>query len=175
MQFYIGFSAGCGLLLHFFTAIPYLCVRKIFATMKSKTPLFITFIFTAATGLLCYFIKDSDGDADHHRWVMFQLLHIITSIIFVVFTVRHILPLRKWYVKWGSGQIKRKSFVTLMASLSCFVLLVTGLDLLIFIDGGDSTSGVIHFYTGLVFIVFCAWHCIKRWWLKQRKRSAKVA
>lgn len=139
--------------------------------MKSKWPLFIAFALTMLSGLPCFFIKDSE--TDHHRWVMVQVIHIVASFAFVVLTFKHIKPFKKWYVKWKKPQLKHKSVATLMASVTCLALIGTGLALLLFIDGGDSQVGLVHFYIGVAFVIFCGWHCAKRWWLKSLNRPKR--
>lgn len=139
---------------------------------RSKWPLFITFALTVITGLICYFIKDSESA--HHQWVVCQVIHILASVAFVIYTIIHIKPFTKWYTKWKTPIFKYKSLITFMASLLCLLLIVTGIALLLFIEGGDSPVGLVHFYIGLAFIVFCGWHCIKRWWLKPKIKPTSV-
>ena len=127
---------------------------------KSKLPLIITFLLTVISGIFCHVIKDGEA-SDHHVWVRFQVLHIIVSVAFIVFTFKHIKPFKKWYLKWNNKVLQHKSKNTIFVSLAMALLIGTGVALL-FIDGGNSAVGLWHYRIGLLFIFLCGYHAIRR-------------
>jgi len=135
-------------------------LRYIVAMPKSKLPLIIAFILTVVSGIFCHIIKDGDA-SDHHVWVRFQIYPITVSLTFVIFTVKHIKPYKKWYAKRNKIALLHKSKNTVFVSMAMALLIATGIALL-FIDGGDSCVGLWHYRLGLVFIVLCGYHAIRR-------------
>lgn len=127
---------------------------------KSKLPLIITFLLTVVSGIFCHVIKDGAA-SDHSVWVRFQIFHIIVSVAFLVFTFKHIKPFKKWYAKWDSKALQRKSKNTVFVSLVLALLICSGIALLL-IEGGGSSVGLWHYRLGLIFVPLCGWHGIKR-------------
>lgn len=129
--------------------------------LKSKLPLIIAFALTLISGVFCHVIKNGGAGA-HAVWMIVQIVHIIVSAFFAISVYRHIKPFRKWYLKWSRKEIKRKDKVSILISVLGLFLCISGIVLLLFVDGAESHIGLWHWAAGLVFSVFCLIHILRR-------------
>lgn len=118
------------------------------------------FIATAITGVGFYF---AGFETPHEVWEQWATAHTVSGVLMAVLAILHVCQHWKWYKSLLTHSIGKKSCVTLCLSLAFFLLFITGLLLIIVIDGPNSWVGTSHFWIGLALIVLSLWHIIVRW------------
>jgi len=157
-----------------------------FSLTKGK-PMFVVdvllipvFILLTYSGLELY---AADSVFNHEEWEFWAHFHVITAILSIVTGYFHIKAHWNWYKGLLKNGLGKKSKITVLISVLFVILIVTGLMLVFFIDGGDSAVGTWHFILSLVMVVLLIIHTIKRFPLmlkglrkkrKNEKQSGKV-
>lgn len=118
------------------------------------------------------------GQADNHEiWEHWAHYHIITGILSIIFGWLHVKAHWGWYKGLVRKGIGKKSRVTLILSLLFLIEITTGIILVFFIEGGNSSVGMWHYRLGLAMILFLLIHLISRFslmmkglgWRKKRR------
>lgn len=108
--------------------------------------LLLSFLASAFSGVALHITGHS---TTHEYWHIWSAIHILTSLLFLVYAIRHIwMHRRGWHFNF--------------LSILFLVLLLTGIILLAFIDGANSSVGMWHYRLGLVFIISTFVHVIRR-------------
>ena len=81
------------------------------------------------------------GDV-HEIWHNWAVVHVITSLLFLIFGVVHVKMHWGWYKSLFAKGIGNKSRVTLLLSVIFSVVVLTGVVLLAFVDGANSGMGL---------------------------------
>ena len=118
------------------------------------------FIATAITGVGFYC---AGFDTPHEVWEQWATAHNVSGVLMAILAILHIYQHWRWYKSFFTHGVGRKSLVTLLLSVVFLLLFITGLVLIIVIDGPNSWVGTFHFWIGLALIVFSFWHIITRW------------
>ena len=118
------------------------------------------FIATAITGVGFYF---AGFDTPHEVWEQWATAHTISGELMAVFAILHVYQHWAWYKSLFAHGIGKKSLVTLRITLVFLILFITGLLLIIVINGPNSWMGICHFWIGLALILLSLWHIIVRW------------
>ncbi|MFV0290210.1 MAG: DUF4405 domain-containing protein [Mangrovibacterium sp.] len=119
-------------------------------------PIFILLIYSGLK------LHVAGHDDNHEVWEYWSHYHIIVSIFSVLFGYWHVKAHWAWYkslVKKGMG---KKSRITLVVSLLFLFDLITGVVLVFFVEGGNSSIGMWHYRLGLLLVVFVLIHLITR-------------
>ena len=119
-----------------------------------------TFLATAITGVGFYF---AGFDTPHETWEQWALAHTVSGVLMALLVIIHVYQHWRWYKSLFAHGIGKKSRVTLWITLVFLTLFITGLLLILVIDGPNSWMGTFHFWIALVLIVLSLWHIIVRW------------
>ena len=68
-----------------------------------------------------------------------------------------------WYKSLLSKGLGKKSRVTLLLTIAFLFLVVTGVVLIVAIDGPNSTTGHLHYIFGQLLTILSLLHVAKRW------------
>lgn len=99
---------------------------------------------------------------NHDIWAYWAHFHIVTSIISLLVGGLHIKLHWGWYKGFMKVGLGKKSRITLILSILFLTLTLTGIMMIIFIDGGNSSIGLWHYKLGLIMIPLLIGHTIKR-------------
>jgi len=98
---------------------------------------------------------------NHELWHNLAVFHVLTSFLFLVAAIFHITTHWGWY----KGRIKKlawqKSKITAVLSVVFLLVSVTGI-ILLGLNGANSYIGLLHYKIGIVTIVLCIGHILKR-------------
>ncbi len=98
----------------------------------------------------------------HEIWHNWNVFHVMTSVLFLVFAIFHIIMHWGWYISLMRNGIGRKSKMTVILSLIVMLVTVTGFILLFCVDGSNSEIGLWHYKIGIVVSIISIIHIIKR-------------
>ncbi len=100
--------------------------------------------------------------SNHDIWEHWAHFHIITGFLSLIFGELHIKAHWAWYRSFIKNGIGKKSKVTVVLSVLFLIETLTGIILILFLDGGNSAIGFWHYRLGLVMILFLLIHLISR-------------
>lgn len=133
-------------------------IRKI--TDWTLVPLFL---LTLWSGIKLHVTDYSSAHEDWHTWAV---VHSIAGVLMTVFIIMHIRQHWKWYkairtpLKLKKARNRRRAVLALTVLFA--TVIATGIGLLLFIDGADSHTGLLHFWIGLLASLFAIQHILKR-------------
>ena len=99
----------------------------------------------------------------HEVWEQWAAAHVVATVLFLVLGILHVWHHWTWYKSLFSKGLGKKSRVTLLLTISFLFLVVTGVILIVAIDGPNSTMGYLHYLFGLLLALLSLWHIAKRW------------
>ena len=102
-------------------------------------------------------------DTPHEVWEQWAAAHVVATILFLVLGILHVWHHLAWYKSLFSKGLGKKSRVTLLLTIAFLLLSVTGIVLIVAIDGLNSTTGHLHYLLGLLLTTLSLWHIVKRW------------
>lgn len=113
---------------------------------------------------------------DHTIWENWAHYHIVASIASLIVGWLHIRAHWGWYKSLMRKGLSKKSKTTTALSVLFLILIITGVILILFIDGGNSPIGIWHYRLGLAMAVLLIVHLFSRLTLliKGLKRKKKV-
>lgn len=130
-------------------------VKKNSFRVESLMPM--AFLATLASGI---FLHVAGHSISHAAWHIGALAHVLLSFLWVILTAFHFKRhFRK--LKLKETPVFRRC-LTIVCSIDFFVVFVTGLVLLFFIDGANSVVGLRHYVLGLLLALLTLAHIIKR-------------
>lgn len=121
--------------------------------------LLLTFVASAVTGIGLHV---AGHGADHEEWHNWAVAHVLSSLCWLISGAIHIKRHRAWYRAIASKGIGHKSRTTILLSALFLFVTVTGLILIIGIDGANSALGRWHYISGLILILLSLIHIISR-------------
>lgn len=133
--------------------------------MKFKTNIRIdlalipTFLLLIISGIG---IHVTDEFAQHETWHNWAVTHVFAGILFLTLGIFHIKGHWPWFRSLARS-LKKKSKPNMILTLLFAFETVTGIILLAFTEGGDSHTGLWHWWGGLLMTAFGIGHFIKRW------------
>ena len=102
-------------------------------------------------------------DTPHEVWEQWATAHVVASVLFLVLGILHVWHHWAWYKSLFSKGLGNKSRVTLLLTIAFLFLVITGVILIVAIDGPNSTMGYLHYLFGLLLTLLSLWHVVKRW------------
>lgn len=93
---------------------------------------------------------------------------IITGFLSLTVGGFHIKAHWAWYRNFIKSGIGKKSKVTIVLSVLFLMETITGIILILFLEGGNSSIGMWHYRLGLVMIVFILIHITTRFSLMMK-------
>ncbi len=116
------------------------------------------FVFSAYTGIELH----SAGYGNNHElWHNWSVAHVLTSFLFLITTIFHIITHWGWYKSLIKNGIGKKSKVTVVLSIIFLLVSVTGI-ILLGVNGANSVIGLWHYRIGLATMVLSVGHILKR-------------
>ena len=91
------------------------------------------------------------------------MAHVVATVLFLVLGILHVRHHWAWYKSLFSKGLGNKSRVTLLLTIAFLFLVVTGVVLIVTINGPNSTTGHLHYIFGLLLTILSLWHIVKRW------------
>ena len=120
--------------------------------------LIIAFVLSACSGIELHIAGHGNSHEVWHNWAVF---HVLTSFLFFVAAIFHITTHWGWYKGIIKNGLGKKSKITVVLSVVFFLVSVTGI-ILLGVDGANSYIGLLHYKIGIVTIVLCIGHLLKR-------------
>ena len=105
----------------------------------------------------------SGKNASHEVWEQWAAAHVVATVLFLVLGILHVRHHWAWYKSLFSKGLGNKSRVTLLLTIAFLFLVVTGVVLIVTINGPNSTTGHLHYIFGLLLTILSLWHIVKRW------------
>ena len=121
--------------------------------------LLLTFVAAAVTGIGLHIAGHRAGHEVWHNWAV---VHVLSSLGWLISGAIHIKRHRAWYRAVASKGIGHKSRTTILLSVLFLFVTVTGLILIIGIDGANSALGRWHYISGFILILLSLIHIISR-------------
>lgn len=116
------------------------------------------FILTLYTGIKLHV---AGHDVNHEIWHNWAIFHTIVSLLFTISGIIHVKAHWTWYKGLKTKGMKGKSKSVLMLSLTFIPIVITGISLL-YIEGANSSTGLLHYKTGLIAGISGIVHILKR-------------
>lgn len=101
-------------------------------------------------------------DRPHEVWEQWAAAHVVATVLFLVLGIYHVSHHWAWYKSLFSKGLGKKSRVTFLLTIVFLFLVVTGIILIVAIDGPNSTIGHLHYLFGLLLTIISLWHVVKR-------------
>lgn len=121
--------------------------------------LLLAFVASAVTGIGLHL---AGHGADHEVWHNWAVAHVLSSLCWLISGAIHIKRHRAWYRAIASKGIGHKSRTTILLSALFLFVTVTGLILIVCVDGANSVLGRWHYISGLILILLSLIHIISR-------------
>ena len=122
-----------------------------------------------ATVITGFGLHVAGHDSPHEVWEQWAAAHVVATILFLVLGILHIRHHLAWYKSLFSKGLGKKSRITLLLTIAFLLLVITGIVLIVAIDGPNSTMGHLHYIFGLLLTFLSFWHIAKRWKALVRK------
>ena len=120
--------------------------------------LFFVFVLSAFSGIGLHIAGHDNSHEVWHNWAVF---HILTAFLFFMAAIFHITTHWGWYKGVIRNGFGKKSKITVALSVVFFLVSVTGI-ILLGVNGANSYIGLLHYKIGIVTIVLCVGHILKR-------------
>lgn len=130
--------------------------KSIVLTNLILIPLFIASVYTGIE------LHIAGHGASHEIWHTWAVLHTIASLLFLALVALHVRSHWGWYKALKTIGCKGKRHAVLLLTCVFLLVLISGLLLLFFVDGAASSTGLLHYKTGLVLALLVLFHVLKR-------------
>lgn len=130
--------------------------RFIYLTDLVLVPIFVLSFYS---GIKLHIAGEGSSHEVWHNWAVF---HTIVSLLFMVLGAVHVKSHWGWYKGLKTKGCKGKRKAVLLLSVVFLAVVVSGLWLLFFIDGADSSLGLLHYITGNIVVILSIFHILKR-------------
>lgn len=117
-----------------------------------------TFILSVYTGIELHIAGHA---ANHEIWHNWAVCHTIISLLCTILGIIHIKSHWQWYKGLKRPGYKSKKAVLLL-SVVFILTIITGVLLLLFIDGANSPIGLLHYQIGILTGILGVSHILKR-------------
>lgn len=117
------------------------------------------FLITAISG---FGMHISGVRCSHEVWHNWAVVHTLSSIFFLIAGIMHIQTHWDWYKGWFKKGLGNKSRVTALLSIVFILISITGIILLVAVDGANSGMGLWHYRIGIIMTVVGFCHTMKR-------------
>ena len=120
--------------------------------------LIFTFVLSACSGIGLHIAGHGNAHEVWHNWAVF---HVLTSFLFLIAVIFHIITHWSWYRGVVKNGIGRKSRVTMALSIVFLFVSVTGI-VLLNMNGANSRIGLWHYRVGIITSALSIGHILKR-------------
>lgn len=119
----------------------------------------MTFIASAVTGIGLHI---AGHGISHETWHNWGVAHIISSLLWLLSVTTHMARHRHWYKTVLSKDFVSNRWITSFLTILFLIVAVTGIILLLCIEGANSPIGLWHYKLGLLLIVISLIHIVRR-------------
>lgn len=127
----------------------------IFKIDAAMIPVFTVLIITGIA------VHISSEKSARDLWVIRSVIHVVAAVAFLILVYCHVVQHRGWFWSLLKGNIKKRG-VTIALTLILIVEIISGIMLLVFVDGDGSPCGHLHWIAGIILAVIGTGHYIKR-------------
>lgn len=120
--------------------------------------LVLVFVLSAFSGIGLHIAGHGNSHELWHNWAVF---HVLSSFLFLITVIFHITTHWGWYKGIIKNGLGKKSKITVVLSVVFFLVSVTGI-ILLGVNGANSYIGLLHYKIGIVTIILCIGHILKR-------------
>ena len=121
--------------------------------------LLLVFILSFYTGVELH-IAGQGGD--HESWHIWAIFHTNASLLFMILGIIHVKSHWAWYKGLRTVGCKGKRKAVLLLSIVFLLAVVSGILLVCFVDGANSSLGLWHYRIGVFVSVLGVLHILKR-------------
>lgn len=123
--------------------------------VRSGCIMALTFSLSVVTGIGFHF---AGRGSNHEAWHNWAVSHIVSTLLWLIVVVLHTKRYRKMFMSLAKRRAYKKFFPTLVASTLFIITTITGIVLLLFIDGANSSIGLWHWECGITLAVLTLVH-----------------
>lgn len=131
-------------------------IRVIYLTDLILVPAFVLSLYT---GIELHIAGQGTNHETWHNWAIF---HTIASLLFMMLGILHIKSHWGWYKGLKTTDCKGKRKAVLLLSVVFLLVVISGLSLLFFIEGANSSVGLLHYKTSCIAGILGILHILKR-------------
>lgn len=121
--------------------------------------LLLVFILSFYTGVELHIAGQG---VDHESWHIWTIFHTNTSLLFMILGIIHVKSHWAWYKGLRTVGCKGKRKAVLLLSIVFLLAVVSGILLVCFVDGANSSLGLWHYRIGIFVSVLGVLHILKR-------------
>lgn len=129
---------------------------------KLRKFLITAFIAVIVSGFGLHIVSDSPEIYSHPVWAWWAWLHSLSALALTIAAISHILRMKMWFkslaIKSKAMKLRFRKVDTLMTGLLMLVLFITGVIMVVGIDGGGSGIGMWHYVVGCIWIAVAVPH-----------------
>ena len=130
--------------------------RFIYLTDLGLVPVFVLSFYTGIE------LHVAGQNVSHEVWHYWAVFHTAVSLLFMMVVGIHVRSHWGWYKGLKKAGCRGKKKVVLLLSIVFLLVVVSGLSLLLFIDGANSWMGLLHYKIGIVVGILGVLHLLKR-------------
>lgn len=130
--------------------------KIIYLTDAALVPVFALTLYTGIE------LHIAGHGTDHRTWHNWAVFHTIAGALFFLAAAVHVKSHWAWYKGLKNKGLKNKSKIVAVLSVLFAIVAVSGVLLLLCIDGAGSHVGLWHYKIGLITGFFAVLHIIKR-------------
>lgn len=130
--------------------------RFIYLTDLILVPVFALSIYTGIE------LHIAGHGMNHEIWHDWAVFHTMVSLLFIALGIVHIKSHWGWYKGLKIKDCIGKRKVVVLLSAVFVLIVVSGLSLLFFVDGKNSSIGLLHYKVGIIVSVLGMLHILKR-------------
>lgn len=123
--------------------------------VRSGCIMALTFSLSVVTGIGFHL---AGRGSNHEAWHNWAVSHIVSTLLWLIVVVLHTKRYRKMFMSLAKRRAYKKFFPTLVASTLFIITTSTGIVLLLFIDGANSSIGLWHWECGIALAVLTLVH-----------------
>ena len=138
----------------------YMSVRSHYRSQRITDLLLIS--VSIASVITGFGLNVAGHDKPHEVWEQWAAAHVVATVLFLVLGILHVQHHWAWYKSLFSKGLGNKSRFTLLLTITFLFLVVTGIVLIVAIDGPNSTVGHLHYLFGQLLTLLSLWHIVKR-------------
>lgn len=130
--------------------------RFIYFTDLMLVPVFILSFYTGVE------LHIAGQGVDHESWHIWAIFHTNASLLFMILGIIHVKSHWAWYKGLRTVGCKGKRKAVLLLSIVFLLAVVSGILLVCFVDGANSSLGLWHYRIGIFVSVLGVLHILKR-------------
>ena len=123
--------------------------------VRSGCIMALTFSLSVVTGIGFHL---AGRGSNHEAWHNWAVSHIVSTLLWLIVVGLHTKRYRKMFMSLAKRRAYKKFFPTLVASTLFIITTITGIVLLLFIEGANSSIGLWHWECGIALAVLTLVH-----------------